>query len=230
LIISLLLFGLRLPDKSQKETARNTVNRTIVKTIKVASSSLKFAQFEKTSISRILKKRKSEKLRTIMMSKSPLDSEQITLLNSAPDLNSYFASDKTERNFSNQQAIAGQANINSLSNTPYLPSVTMSYQAVPEIIWQDSIREVVVQNNYNDLKSQNLIKAIANLQILESEIEKNSELLKQIEIQNRNLIRLDRKNVKPILDYINRQIKLKKQQIEQLKINLEISEEEIIHI
>lgn len=231
LIISLLLFGLRLPDKSQKETARNTVNRTFIKTVKVASSSLKFVQFEKTTFSRLLKKRKSEKLRTIMVNKQPQASELITSVNSVPGLNSYFASDKIERNFSNQQAaIAGQADINSSANTPYLPSVTLSYQAVPEIIWQDSIREVVVQNNYNDLKSQNLIKAIANLQMLESEIEQNSEQLKLIEIQNRNLIRLDRKNIKPILDNINRQIKLKKQKIEQLKANLEISEEEIIHI
>ena len=66
--------------------------------------------------------------------------------------------------------------------------------------------------------------------MLEYEIEQNSEQLKLIEIQNRNLIRLDRKNIKPILDNINRQIKLKKQKIEQLKVDLETSEEEIIHI
>jgi Zn-dependent protease with chaperone function len=231
LVISFLLFGLRLPDKSRIESVGNSVSQSSVRASKVASSALKFTQFEKTAIIRILKKRRSEKVRTILVNKLPLVSGQITSVSSVPVLNSYFVSDKVERNFSNQQAAtAGQAEINSTPQTPYLPSVTMSYQAVPEIIWQDSIRQAVVQNDYNDLKNQNLIKAIANLQMLESEIEQNSEQLKLIEIQNRNLIRLDLKNVKPILDNINRQIKLKKRKIEQLKFDLEVSEEEIIHI
>ncbi|HEY4935620.1 MAG TPA: hypothetical protein VII44_03520, partial [Puia sp.] len=148
-----------------------------------------------------------------------------------PLFQAYFADNKKLRNFSNQQAAGpNQAHILSLPGTPYLPSVTLSYQANPEIIWQDSIRDLAAQNGLKDLITANRIKTIANLEVLESEIEKNSKQLKEIEIKNRKLILLDQKKIKPLLEEIHRQIRLKKMKINHLKSRLEISEEEIIHI
>jgi hypothetical protein len=71
---------------------------------------------------------------------------------------------------------------------------------------------------------------MAELKVMEKEIEKNRKLVNEIEIQNRPLILLNKKNLKPILDKAHRQLNLKKKKIDQLQRQLQASEEEIIHI
>jgi Zn-dependent protease with chaperone function len=142
-----------------------------------------------------------------------------------------FANNKKLINFTNQEAaVSNQAPILSSPGTPYLPTVSLSYEAIPEVIRQDSVRDLTVQNGLKDLITANRINTIAKLEALGSEIEKNSIQLKEIEIKNRKLILLDQKNIKPLLEEIHRQIRLKKQIIEHLKVRLLISETEIIHI
>ena len=158
-------------------------------------------------------------------------SENKSFTEAQPGINAYYADDKITRDYSNQLAAGtNQADILSSTGTPYLPAVTLSYQAVPQIITQDSITNLAFQNGVKELVSANRIKTIANLASLESEIEKNQEQLKEIELKNRNFIILDRQKMKPLLEEINHQIRLKKQTIRNLKIHLQKSEEEIIHI
>lgn len=233
LIASVLLLGLKvnttLPNRVKVPVP--DIRHTISK-IQFAFDEAKIVHIEKITNFKRTRKWKSEKPIKI---KSDAEltgmSSQTALINPLPQAKLFYASDRMARNFSNQQASAlSQAAITASPNSPYLPSVTLSYEAVPEIVWQDSIREVVVQNNFEDLKNLNQIKAIAKLEALESEIEKNADQLKEIEKKNRSLILMDQGLVKPLLNDIHRQIKLKKQKIDQLKAHLEISEQEIIHI
>jgi beta-lactamase regulating signal transducer with metallopeptidase domain len=157
--------------------------------------------------------------------------ENESLVEPQPAINAFYTENKIERDYSNQLATGtNQAPILSLPGTPYLPSVMLSYQAVPEIIWQDSIMNLAIQNGLQYLITSNRIKTIASLVTMESEIEKNRKQLKEIELKNRKFILLDRRKIKPLLEEINHQIKLKKQQINNLKVRLQISEEEIILI
>jgi beta-lactamase regulating signal transducer with metallopeptidase domain len=157
--------------------------------------------------------------------------ENATLVEPQQVIKAFYAENKIVKDFSNQQeGDVNQAPILSIPGAPYLPSVTLSYQAVPEIIWQDSIGNLVMQNGFQDLLTANRIKSIASLVALESELEKNRKQLKEIELKNRKFILLNQKKLKPLLEEINHQIKLKKQKINNLKVRLENSEEEIIHI
>ncbi len=158
-------------------------------------------------------------------------SENESLVEDQPAINAYYADAKIERDYSNQLAAeTNQAVILSSPGTPYLPPVTLSYQAVPQIIKQDSIMNLAFQNGVQELVTANRIKTIASLVLLESEIEKNQKQLKEIELKNRNFILLDQQKMKPLLEEINHQIRLKKQKIKSLKVQLQNSEEEIIHI
>jgi hypothetical protein len=157
--------------------------------------------------------------------------ENESLVEPQPAINAFYTENKIKRDYSNQLATGtNQAPILSLPGTPYLPTVMLSYQAVPEIIWQDSIMNLAIQNGLQYLITSNRIKTIASLATMESEIEKNRKQLKEIELKNRKFILLDQRKIKPLLEEINHQIKLKKQQINNLKVRLQISEEEIIHI
>jgi hypothetical protein len=74
------------------------------------------------------------------------------------------------------------------------------------------------------------LKEIAELNRAASEMERNREQLREAEIRNRELIQWDQKRIKPLLENIHQQMKVKKQKIDRLRIKLQNSEEEIIHI
>ncbi|HXB31287.1 MAG TPA: M56 family metallopeptidase [Puia sp.] len=157
--------------------------------------------------------------------------ENESLVEAQPGINAYYADDKIARDYSNELAAGtNQAVILSSPGTPYLPPVSLSYQAIPQINSQDSIMYLAFQNGLQELVTANRIKTIASLVVLESEIEKNQKQLKEIELKNRNYIILDQRKTKPLLEEINHQIRLKKQKIRNLKVRLQNSEEEIIHI
>ena len=61
-------------------------------------------------------------------------------------------------------------------------------------------------------------------------MEKNKKLLNREVIKNRELIILNQKNLKPELEKIRRQIDVRKKKVEHLRIRMQDSEEEIIHI
>jgi Zn-dependent protease with chaperone function len=143
----------------------------------------------------------------------------------------FFAENNIVRNYSNQQS-AGltQDPVPVFPGTPYIPSESLSYEALPEVMAADSLHDILVQKGIKDIIVQSRIKITASLKELETEIEKNRKQLKEIEIKNRNLILSDQKNLKPILEKIHLQLKDKKKEIEQLRIRLQVSDEEIIHI
>jgi Zn-dependent protease with chaperone function len=158
-------------------------------------------------------------------------SENENLADDQTSSNAYYADDKIERDYSNQlEAGTNQAAILSAPGAPYLPPVSLSYQAVPQIIRQDSIMNLAYQNGLRELLSSNRIKTIASLVVLESDIEKNQKQLEEIELKNHAFIIMDQKKLKPLLKEINHQIRIKKQKISNLKRRLQSSEEEIIHI
>ena len=134
-------------------------------------------------------------------------------------------------NFSNQQAAGlNQDAIQVLPGIPYVPSKSLSYEALPEIMTADSLRDIVILNGIKEMINLSRLKEIANLIQLASDIEISRKQLKQEETKNKELILLDQKNAKPLLEKIHRQIRLKKNKIDRLRIRLQVSEEEIIHI
>ncbi len=232
LIISVLLFGLKIVKTiPANKVVNKTASVTAVKSEQVAFERIHIDDIEKAKVAEHLRHVKSAKSRKPKLAVLSGYSEPETYLDNEPEVKTYFADDYAVKNFSNQEAdIPGHAIVISSPKVPYVPPVTLSYQAVPEIKWQDSINEVVMQDGFRDLKNLYQIKSIAKLEQLQSELEKNSEQLREIEIKNKNQILIDRKLVKPILDKIHRQMKLNKLKVDQLKLRLVTVEAEIIHI
>jgi beta-lactamase regulating signal transducer with metallopeptidase domain len=188
-------------------------------------------QTEKEIIIKTTVRRKQIKKPKLRSGIPQVISENESLADDQSPINAYYADDKIERDYSNQmEAGTNQAAILSSPGAPYLPPVTLSYQAVPQIIRQDSIMNLAFQNGLQELLTANRIKTIASLVKLESEIDKNQKQLKEIELKNHTFILMDQKKLKPLLKDINRQIIIKKQKINNLKLRLQNSEEEIIHI
>ena len=73
-------------------------------------------------------------------------------------------------------------------------------------------------------------QASVKIKNLQTEWAKNRQQLKRMEIKNQDLILQHRKNIKPLLENLQEQLKLKKLKIDQLKIQLQVSDTEIIHI
>jgi Zn-dependent protease with chaperone function len=148
-----------------------------------------------------------------------------------PPNQAFFAENNVLVNFSNQQAIdMNQELIKAVPGTPYVPSVTLSYEALPEVMATDSLRDILILDGLKEITTLSCLKEIASLNRLSADIETSRKQLKQEEIKNRELILLDQKNIKPLLENFHRQIQLRKKKIDRLRIRLQVSEEEIIHI
>jgi beta-lactamase regulating signal transducer with metallopeptidase domain len=146
-------------------------------------------------------------------------------------VNTYFAESKTAVDFSNQQTSGiVRDQVLAFPGTPYVPSNSLSYEALPEILAADSIVEIHFQNGINEVISLTRIKAIARLKELESEIEKNKLHLKEEESKNRNLILSDHREMKSILENVHHLLESREKQINLLLNTLQDTEEEIIHI
>jgi beta-lactamase regulating signal transducer with metallopeptidase domain len=143
----------------------------------------------------------------------------------------FFTDNKTVRNFSNQQATAlFREPLQGHDKTAFVPSVSLSYVALPEILASDSIRETELASSLQDLVDVNRLNTISRLNTIVKEMGMTQKLLDETEIRNRKLILLDQKNILPILKNIHRQMDLKKKEIDRIQIKLRESEEEIIHI
>ena len=142
-----------------------------------------------------------------------------------------FADNKVTRDFSNQQAVGtNEEAIEPVPGTPYVPSVSLSYEAVPGLIQADSIRDIAVQSRIMDMVIESRYQASVKIKNLQTEWAKNRQQLKRMEIKNQDLILQHRKNIKPLLENLQEQLKQKKLKIDQLKIQLQVSDTEIIHI
>jgi hypothetical protein len=148
----------------------------------------------------------------------------------APDM-AYYTDNKISRDYSNQPAAdLSQDPVQVLPGSPYVPSISLTYDAQPVIIAADSMRNVQIKNEIRTAICLTNLKAIANLKELEIQIDKNKQELSQIEIKNQKLFLLDRRNMKPLLKKIQKQIESKKIQVDALRNKLEVSEAEIIHM
>jgi hypothetical protein len=147
-----------------------------------------------------------------------------------PDM-TYYADNKIPRDYSNQpDADLSQDPVQVLPGSPYVPSVSLAYDAQPVIIAADSLKDILIKNDIKTIICLSNLKAIANLKELQIQIDKNKLELTRIEIENQKLFLLDQRNVKPLLKKIEKQIESKKLQIDMLRNKLEVSESEIIHI
>ncbi|HLA59103.1 MAG TPA: M56 family metallopeptidase [Puia sp.] len=159
---------------------------------------------------------------------SPVDEPEET--SDPPDM-AYYADNKITRDYSNQPAAdLSQDPVQVIPGSPYVPSVSLAYDAEPVIIAADSLRDIQVKNEIRTIVSIANLKAIANLKELEIQIDKNKQELTRIEIENQNLFLPDQRNMKPLLKKIQKQIESKKIQVDVLRNKLEVSEAEIIHI
>jgi Zn-dependent protease with chaperone function len=233
LFAAFVLFGLQ-PKKSKKDEI--AIGVTPVR-VPVLSSDFesgyvylnKSEKVDAVSPSSHRQNAKKQKTRFILSQANPDKGSLLEEPVSA--IQNYFADKKTTNDFSNQmETVVTPAPNAVLPGTPYLPSMAFSYQDVPEIIWQDSIRNLTMQKGLNDLITSYRVNAVANLIALESEIEKNQKQLKDIEQKNKKFILLDQNKIKPLLEELHHQIMSKKQRIYDLKVRLENSEQEIIHI
>ncbi len=232
LFAAFVLFGLQ-PKKSKKEEIAIGVSsvRLPILQSEFESEHVYLNQTEKVDVRPSFHRKisKKQKTRFILSQTSPDQSSVLEEPVSA--IQNYFTDKKTANNFSNQmETVVTPAPNAVLPGTPYFPSMAFSYQDVPEIIYQDSIRNLTMLNGLNDLITANRVNAVANLAALESEIGKNQKELKDIELKNKKFILLDRKRIKPLMEELHHQMMSKKQSIYNLKVRLENSEQEIIHI
>jgi Zn-dependent protease with chaperone function len=135
------------------------------------------------------------------------------------------------RNYSNQpDAAPNTEDIQPVLGTPYVPSVSLSYEAQPNLTQADSIQELAEQNQVNDLVRESHLVVKVKLDRLTTELAKNRTQLKKMEKQNQQLILKHQKNIQALLKNIEQQLQQKAQKIDQLKLQLQVTDEDIIHI
>jgi len=151
--------------------------------------------------------------------------------NSEPADHAYFVDNNIARDYTNQPAAdLSQGSLSVSPGTPYVPSMSLSYDAPPVIVAADSIRAIQMDNELREVIGLTNMKAIADLKEIEIQVEKNKCELIRIEIQNQKYFLKDKQNMKPLLKKMQKQLDVKKKQIDRLRIHLEDSEQEIIHI
>jgi hypothetical protein len=151
--------------------------------------------------------------------------------NSDPPDQAYFADNNLVRDYTNQtEADLSQGAISASPGTPYVPSMSLSYDAPSVVVAADSIRAIQMDNELREVIGLTNLKAIADLKEIEMQVENNKCELTRIEMQNQKHFLKDQQNMKPLLKKMQKQLDVKKKQIDRLRIRLEDSEQEIIHI
>jgi beta-lactamase regulating signal transducer with metallopeptidase domain len=143
---------------------------------------------------------------------------------------SYFVNDNTVRNFSNESSAGpGKALMQIVPGTPYLPSGSLAYQRMLAVL-PDSIPEKLAENNIREMIAESHLEIASTLKEAEAEVKVQEHYLKEMVIKNRRLLLLNKKSIHPVLEKIRHEIGTRKKQIDQLQIQLQVSDEEIIHI
>lgn len=143
----------------------------------------------------------------------------------------YFADHNEARDYSNQPASAITVEpIPAIPGTPYVSSSSLSYESVPESPAGDSTPQLIIPDGLQKVIADTRIEVATSLRKMETELKKNSRQFKAMEIRNQKLIELHKKDIRPILEKIQLDLKIKKQEIDRLKIQLQITDQEIIHI
>jgi hypothetical protein len=143
----------------------------------------------------------------------------------------FYAADNIVRNFSNESE-AGPVTepVTVYRGTPYVPSASLSYEVLPENTEADSARQLLVENCLKEVLTATRLHSVIVLKKLQSEMENGNRQLKAMELKNKNLIRLDQENTRPILKKLHQDMKDRKKEIEKMRMRLQVSSKEIIHI
>jgi hypothetical protein len=98
------------------------------------------------------------------------------------------------------------------------------------VLQADSLQDLAMQNRITGVIKQSHLVATTALNELQKEIVRNRKQLKKLQIKNQQLILLHQKNIRPLMENMEQQLKAKKKEIDQLKIRMLITDTEIIHI
>jgi len=171
-----------------------------------------------------IRKTKMPVLPVISPDPEPAEDESI------PD-KTFFADNNIVRNFSNQQATGPDVeSIQPGPGTPYVPSVALSYENQTAFTRADSIRDIAIQHWIQGIRRESHILATTHLKALQKESAKNRKQLKKLEIKNQQLILLHQRNIRPLLENIRQQLQVKMNEIDQMKLQILMTDQEIIHI
>jgi len=142
-----------------------------------------------------------------------------------------FVYNRAARDFSNQSANGmNQDLIRQIPGTPFTPSASLSYEAIPEIMAADSLHEATVNKAMENVLLLYRIEQMKQLKVLEKELATAQQEILKLELQNKKLIIPDGKKPYIQLENFRKSLKLKKDKLERLRIRLQISGDEIIHI
>jgi beta-lactamase regulating signal transducer with metallopeptidase domain len=144
---------------------------------------------------------------------------------------SFYVDNNTVRNFSNESE-AGPITIpvQVFHGSPYVPAASLSYEDLPENNAEDSMNQKLVEICLKDVETATRLRSVILLKNLQREIEKSNKEVRAIEMKNKRMILLDQKNIQPVLSKLHQDMKDKKKEIETMRLRLQISSAEIIHI
>jgi Zn-dependent protease with chaperone function len=143
----------------------------------------------------------------------------------------FYAENSMVRNYSNESEAGPVTDaVAVFPGTPYVPSASLSYEAFPESSAEDSARHLLEENCLKDVMTATRLNSVIVLKKLQSEMENGNRQLKVMELKNKNLILLDQENIRPILKKLHQDMRDRKKEIEKMRIRLQVSPAEIIHI
>jgi beta-lactamase regulating signal transducer with metallopeptidase domain len=143
----------------------------------------------------------------------------------------FYVDQNIVRNFSNESETGlATTPVEEFPGSPYVPSASLSHEAVPDNGNEDSAQQVLILNYLNDAETATRLHSVIVLKKLRHELEKSKFEVREVELKNKNMILMDKKNIQPILDKVHKQLKDKKKEIEKMGSRFSISPTEIIHI
>jgi Zn-dependent protease with chaperone function len=194
--------------KAERNKPADRVNESAIKSIKAPPPPLK-AKYQKPSIivndAAILVKLDEEGVKDQMR----------------------YADHNELRNYSNQKASEPELPVVAdLEGVPYVPSASFSYQPAGDTLQPDQL----LQNKWKALVGMGKIKTAELQAKLNEEIVGKMKELRQMEKENRKLIEQKQKNLQPVLHKIKEDMQRKKEEIDRLRMQIQIQGGEIIFI
>jgi hypothetical protein len=143
----------------------------------------------------------------------------------------FYVDHNIVRNYSNESETGlATVPVEGFPGSPFVPSASLSYETIPDNTYEDSVQQVLILNYLNDAETATRVHSVIVLKKLRHELEKSKIEVREVELKNKNMILLDKKNIQPILDKVHRQLKDRKREIEKMGTRFKVSPSEIIHI
>lgn len=157
----------------------------------------------------------------------PFESVPVAAITNDDLPKAYFADQREALNFTNDQAAKAEPHIaNQYMGVPFVPSESFSYDPLLLNPQYDSM----LQMNLKNIVAFSAKQTEAMQGQIKSEIDRTLKQLKIIQHKRLILIRMKESRIQPKLEKMLLQIQNKKLEIDQLQIQLHLSDEEIIHI